>query len=85
MAALAHGVPIVSTLPAKPSAELIDGENIILVPPGDPSALADAVETVADGNELRTRLSKGASRLALQFTWEQIASETLRVYEELGV
>jgi glycosyltransferase involved in cell wall biosynthesis len=84
MAALAHGVPTVSTVPPMPIDKLTHGDNILLVRDREPSAIADAVESIADRQELRARLSSGASRLALCFTWDQIAAETVRLYEELG-
>jgi len=83
MAALAHGLPIISTHPRIQIETLKDGENILLVPADDPVAIADAVERLASAPELRARLSQGALELAQAFTWDSIAAKTARVYAEL--
>ncbi|HKZ70165.1 MAG TPA: glycosyltransferase family 4 protein [Anaerolineales bacterium] len=73
MACLAHGLPTISTLPAVPLPQLRDGENIRLVPPESPDALATAIRELAADLPVRTRLSGGALKLADQFTWDKIA------------
>ncbi|MEA3337515.1 MAG: glycosyltransferase family 4 protein [Chloroflexota bacterium] len=83
MAALVHELSIVSTEPAVPVAEMVQGENIWLVPPQDSQALARAAEHLWNDPELRQRLSVGANRLAGQFTWDAIARRHLEVYREL--
>ena len=90
MAALAHGLPIVSTL-ASAGGEvdpglfpmLRDGESALLVPPEEPVRLAAAVERVMTDLELRLRLAQGAIRLSKQFTWDAIARRHLEVYGRL--
>ncbi|MCR4407465.1 MAG: glycosyltransferase family 4 protein [Anaerolineae bacterium] len=84
MAALAHGCAIISTRPRVPVPELRDGENIILVPPDEPTALARAITRLAQNTELRRQLGKGAADLAQHFTWENIAAQTLSLYETLS-
>jgi glycosyltransferase involved in cell wall biosynthesis len=83
MALLAHGLPIVTTTPWVPIPELNDGENIRLVPPSDPAALADAIAALAADEALRTRLGEGARRLSRRFEWDGIARDTLALFEEL--
>ena len=82
-ACLAHGRPVVTTLPAVATPELRDGENALLVPPRDTRAMASAVERLAGERELRQRLGVGASNLAADFTWSRIASRTADFYSEL--
>jgi len=84
MAALAHGLPIVSTEPRVPMEALVHGQNIFLVPADDPCATAGAVETLASESELRKRLAWGALELSQRFTWEHIAAQTAQLYEQLG-
>jgi glycosyltransferase involved in cell wall biosynthesis len=84
MAALAHGLPIVSTRPRTPIDTLVDGDNILLVPADDPLATADAVQRLASTPELHGRLARGALELARTFTWDSIAAKTAQVYAELG-
>jgi len=83
MAALAHGLPIVSTRPRTQLETLVDGDNILLVPADDPVAAADAVDRLASTPELRARLARGALKLAQAFTWDSIAAKTAQVYAEL--
>ena len=84
MAALAHGLPIVSTRPRVDVPELRHGENILLVPPDAPVALAEAIARLASDAELRRRLGEGAARLAQDFTWGKIAEKTEALYEEIS-
>ena len=84
MAALAHGLPIVSTRPRVNVPELRHGENILLVPPDAPVALAEAIARLADDARLRRRLGEGAARLAQDFTWGKIAEKTEALYEEIS-
>ncbi len=90
MAALTHGLPIVSTQ-ASAGAEvdpdlfpmLRDGESALLVPPEDPVRLAAAVERVMTDPALRVRLAEAAAGLSKQFEWDAIARRHLEVYGEL--
>lgn len=83
MAALAHGMPIVSTHPRVNVAEIIDGENMVLAPPEDPEALAGRVRELAHSAELRERLAQGATELSRLFSWESIAEDTLELFERV--
>jgi len=79
MAALAHGLPILSTEPQSPVREFRDGENIRLVPRNNPLALARAaLELWQDPDALR-RLARGAKELSARFDWREIAKRTLEV------
>jgi glycosyltransferase involved in cell wall biosynthesis len=83
-AALAHGVPIVTTQPRVALPELVHGENIYLVPPEDPQALAQAIAGLAQAPELRRRLGEGAKALAEHFRWPKIAADTLALYRRMA-
>jgi glycosyltransferase involved in cell wall biosynthesis len=68
--AIACGTPLI-TADTRGARELLtDGENALLVPPGDPRALADAIRRVAADPELAQRLSVGGSQV-----YEERASE----------
>ena len=96
MAALAHGMAIITTYPNLESqipnaqngqrhpAELRDGENVLLVPPDDPQALEAAIIKLATSPELRRRLREGARKLSRHFDWEGIAIQHLEVYRALA-
>lgn len=67
---LAMGRPIVaSDLPAIREI-LTDGQSALLVPAGDASALAAAIQRVAGDPALARRLAAGALALAPRFTWD---------------
>jgi glycosyltransferase involved in cell wall biosynthesis len=83
MAALAHGCPIVSTFPQVSLPELCHGENVLLVPPDDPDALATGIARLAADPVLRQRLGEAAGGLARQFTWQHIAARTADLFARL--
>ncbi len=76
-AALALGCPVLSTYPRVPLPELIDGENVRLVPVDDSEALSLAARELAHDPAVRARIGGGAKLLARQFTWERIAQRTV--------
>jgi glycosyltransferase involved in cell wall biosynthesis len=83
-AALVHGVPIVTTQTRVALPELVNGENIFLVPPEDPLALASAIRKLAADPDLRHKLGTGAKTLSEQFRWEKIAADTMELYRAIG-
>lgn len=91
MAALAHGMPIVTTQVKREKAkgksilpELDDAENCLLVPPDDPRALADAIQRAIASPELRAKIGAGARALAQHFTWDKIAQRHLELYRRIA-
>ncbi len=82
-AALAHGVPVVTTEPRLPLPELVSGENVYLVPRQDAQTLAGAIAHLAARPALRQVLGTGALALSAQFRWDRIASQTLDLYQAL--
>lgn len=57
------------------------GRNGLLVPPGDPAALAAAVQALAEAGELRDRLQAGAAATAKgQLNWDRIGTELHGVF-----
>jgi glycosyltransferase involved in cell wall biosynthesis len=83
MAALAHGMPIISTTPRTSLESLVDGENVRLVPPDNHTAAADAADSLMASPATRSRLRQGALELARQFSWEGIAERTAQLYSEI--
>ncbi|MGH9114211.1 MAG: glycosyltransferase family 4 protein [Acidimicrobiales bacterium] len=80
--AMACGVPLVTTTGgALPEVVWEDGVTGMLVAPGDPSALAAAIETVLSEPALAARLSAAGRRRVLErFTWRACASATVEHY-----
>jgi glycosyltransferase involved in cell wall biosynthesis len=85
LAALRHGCPIITTTPAdlRLMPEIKPGENMLLVPPREATALAQVICTLAGDRALQQKLAQGAWQLSELFNWEQIAGQTLRVYQTL--
>jgi len=79
MAALAHGMPILSTEPTSPVPELRDGENVRLVPRSDPAALSEAALELWHDPGVLQKLAQGAKELSVRFDWKEIAKRTLEV------
>jgi glycosyltransferase involved in cell wall biosynthesis len=83
MAALQHGCAIVTTAPQAAVPAFREGENLCLVPPGDPAALAAALRRLHNTPDERARLQHGAAELATQFEWPQIARTTANFFARL--
>jgi glycosyltransferase involved in cell wall biosynthesis len=83
--AMACGVPVVATTGgALPEVIGTDGETGLLVRPGDPGALADALLRALDDAELRARIgTAGRDRALAKFTWRQTALGTVENYRAL--
>ena len=74
---MAAGVPIVATdLPALREV-LTDGQNALLVPPGQPAALARAIRRVVDDEVLAERLRARAFGDVAAYTWDRRAARII--------
>ena len=62
--AMACGTPVVATGTGGSGSFLVDGENCLLVPPGDAAALAAAVRRLAEDEAQRRRLVEAGLRTA---------------------
>lgn len=83
LAVLAHGLPVVSTMPAINLPQIVDGTNMLLTAVGDVHGLAAAVGRVAENADLRRRLQSGARELGAAFSWAHIAAETAALYRRV--
>ncbi len=82
--AAACGRPIVTTDVPGCRGVCNDGENGLLVPPGNSRALAEALARLARDPEMRARMGRaGRRRVESEFAEEIIARETLSLYTRL--
>jgi glycosyltransferase involved in cell wall biosynthesis len=79
--AMALGAPVVAVEAA--SLPEVVGEAALLVTPGDPVALAAAIERVLTEPILRDRLIAAGHVRAAELTWAATAEATVRVYREV--
>ena len=80
------GIPVVAAVRPDnfPGLELRDGEQLLIVPLSDPKTLADALASLLQDRELRTRLGKGGRDFVLDhFSIERITGQYLETYARL--
>jgi len=78
MAALAHGLPLVTlSVPDNLSPLFQHGENMMLAPANDDAQFIAHTVALAQNPDLRAHVAEGAARLAPHFDWAQIAQQVL--------
>ncbi len=79
---MAAGVPVVaSDLPGY-RAVLRDGRAGRLVPPGDPVALAAALDDLLGDAEERRRLAAAGTAAAAELAWSRVTDQVIQAYED---
>lgn len=78
--AMACGVPVVATGTGGSGEYLRDGENCLLFPPGDPEALAKAIQQLASDAGLRNKIRGGGRRTAASYSLERSADALERLH-----
>jgi glycosyltransferase involved in cell wall biosynthesis len=82
--AMAMGKPIIATRIDGIVEQISDGEEGILVPPGDPDALAKAIiRVLTDTKSGKTMGVAGRKKVEQEFSVEKMVSETEKVYMSL--
>ncbi len=82
--AMAHELPVVATRAGGIPDKVVEGETGRLVEPGDPEALAQALQALAGDAALRRRMGlAGRALVTERFTWPALAARTIALYEEL--
>jgi glycogen synthase len=79
--AMQAALPIVASRTGGIPDLIEDGVNGMLVPAGDPEALARAIDRLLADRDLARRLSKEAQQRAKDYDWEVLAERVLRVYQ----
>lgn len=82
--AMAAGLPIVATRVGGVPEMVAEGENALLVPPGDERGLADALRTLADDPGLRSRFGAASRRRAEAYDWDRLIPRYRALFEELA-
>jgi glycosyltransferase involved in cell wall biosynthesis len=77
-----HGVPIITTKGEHTESVFVHDQNAVLLPPGNASALADEILSLANDAIKRQRLSAGSLALAHErFNWEKTVRETVAFWQ----
>jgi glycosyltransferase involved in cell wall biosynthesis len=79
--AMACGTPVITTAVSAMQDQV--GDAGLLVPPQDEQALIEAMRQLLNDRALREDLSVRGQRQAEKFTWNQTASKTLQIYQQV--
>jgi glycosyltransferase involved in cell wall biosynthesis len=82
--AMATGRPVVATTTGGIVDMIVDGENGLLVPPGDDGELAEAMARLLTDSDLRVRLAAGAHERVQGFTASSVVERLEAVYARVA-
>jgi len=83
--ACAFGLPVIGTDVGGIGSLLNDGVDGLLVPPGEPDRIADAITRLVEDAELTSRLSQNGRLLAERSSWESVRTCWENLFRELGL
>jgi glycosyltransferase involved in cell wall biosynthesis len=82
--AMAYQKAVVATRVGGIPDKIVEGENGLLVPPGDAEALAKSIaEALKDVERLRTWGARGRALVEARFSWSRRVKELLGLYQEV--
>lgn len=82
--AMASGVPVIGSNIGGIPDIIKDGVNGLLVPPGDPDALAAAIINILDNSDLSERFrDAGLKTINEKFSWDKISDQFIEIYQKL--
>ena len=81
--AMACGTPVVASQVGGLAFLVQDGQTGFAVPNGDAAALSDRLTRLLTDPALREKLGRQAAAYAVQYSWENIVSRLLEVYDSL--
>jgi glycosyltransferase involved in cell wall biosynthesis len=79
----ASGKPVIGSNIGGIPGILTDNVNGILVPPNNPTLLADAICRLSSNDKLRERMGERGRQIAIMHDWSKVALETEKTYFEL--
>jgi len=83
--AMACGTAVVASRVGGIPEVIANGETGLLVPPDDPAALADAINTLVRDPDLAAEMGReGRKRVVADFGWPAIAAQTVALYAQLA-
>ncbi|MGF1760325.1 glycosyltransferase family 4 protein [Photobacterium sagamiensis] len=82
--AMSEGLPVITTPVGSTTDAISDGKEGIIVRPGDIEAIAKAMCTLAENDELRKKMGNAAkNKFSLLFELEIVANRLLSIYQDL--
>lgn len=81
--AMASGLPIVASRIGGIPDIVNDGENGLLVPPGNPDALAEAIVYLLKNENVRENMANDGRKKVRNYSWDKIAEQTEKIYKKL--
>jgi D-inositol-3-phosphate glycosyltransferase len=81
--AMASGTPVIASNVGGLSFTVVDGETGYLVEQENHFQLAERVHTLLKNPELREQMGEEANIHAQKYSWENIASQMLEVYDKV--
>ena len=83
--AMASGRPVVASRVGGLSEVVVDGETGILVQPGSPRSIAEALLALHQDRSLARKLGLNARRIVVErYSWKRLLSKLLETYERLS-
>lgn len=81
--AMAHGLPVIASRIGGLADIVVDGETGLLVTPGDPAALRQAIQQLLASSELRARMGAAAKRRVAEYQASLVVPRIEQVYRKL--
>lgn len=81
--AMASGVPVISSNLGGIPDIIKDGENGLLVDPGDFKSLANSIIYLLQNEDIKNEMGANGKRKSREYSWDKIAVKTEEVYKSL--